>query len=190
MRNESGRSMVEMLGVLAIIGVLSVGGIAGYTMAMNKYKANEIMAAASQCMIMARSANAGEGGPEVKKTSGKEPKVKTERKVRKNSDNKKSYPFQMYVNLNNIEQVNFYLFYDDVKFLKLIYKENHDEFNDAKSFFSDDVAEEVKKEVAKNNSKIDELTAKQTELEEKVTEIMMKIPNIIDVLGEKTEYGK
>ena len=30
-------------------------------------------------------------------------------------------------------------------------------------------AEEVKKEVAKNNSKIDELTAKQTELEEKVT---------------------
>ncbi len=41
-------------------------------------------------------------------------------------------------------------------------------------------AEEVKKEVAKNNSLIDELTAKQTELEEKVTEIMMKIPNIID----------
>ena len=26
---QSGRSMVEMLGVLAIIGVLSVGGIAG-----------------------------------------------------------------------------------------------------------------------------------------------------------------
>ncbi|MBQ3695372.1 MAG: hypothetical protein II938_00150 [Alphaproteobacteria bacterium] len=42
MRNtESGRSMVEMLGVLAIIGVLSVGGIAGYTMAMNKHRANE-----------------------------------------------------------------------------------------------------------------------------------------------------
>ena len=29
--NESGRSMIEMLGVLAIIGVLSVGGIAGYS---------------------------------------------------------------------------------------------------------------------------------------------------------------
>ena len=41
-------------------------------------------------------------------------------------------------------------------------------------------AEEVKKQVAANNSKIDELTAKQAELEEKVTEIMMKIPNIID----------
>ena len=26
-KNESGRSMVEMLGVLSIIGVLSVGGI-------------------------------------------------------------------------------------------------------------------------------------------------------------------
>ncbi len=41
--NESGRSMVEMLGVLAIIGVLSIGGISGYTMAMNRYRANEIL---------------------------------------------------------------------------------------------------------------------------------------------------
>lgn len=39
--NESGRSMVEMLGVLAIIGVLSVGGIAGYSKAMSKYKINK-----------------------------------------------------------------------------------------------------------------------------------------------------
>ncbi len=38
---QSGRSMVEMLGVLAIIGVLSVGGIAGYSKAMNKYKINK-----------------------------------------------------------------------------------------------------------------------------------------------------
>ena len=30
-KNESGRCMIEMLGVLAIIGVLSVGGIAGYS---------------------------------------------------------------------------------------------------------------------------------------------------------------
>ena len=43
MKSESGRSMVEMLGVLAIIGVLSIGGIAGYTMAMNRYRANEII---------------------------------------------------------------------------------------------------------------------------------------------------
>ena len=33
---ESGRSMVEMLGVLAIIGVLSVGAIAGYSKAMEE----------------------------------------------------------------------------------------------------------------------------------------------------------
>jgi len=36
--NEQGRSMVEMLGVLAIIGVLSVGGISGYSKAMAKFK--------------------------------------------------------------------------------------------------------------------------------------------------------
>ena len=39
--NESGRSMIEMLGVLAIIGVLSVGGIAGYSQAMSKYKVSK-----------------------------------------------------------------------------------------------------------------------------------------------------
>ena len=38
---QSGRSMVEMLGVLAIIGVLSIGGIAGYSKAMEKYKTNK-----------------------------------------------------------------------------------------------------------------------------------------------------
>ena len=40
MNTQSGRSMVEMLGVLAIIGVLSVGVIAGYSKAMTKYKLN------------------------------------------------------------------------------------------------------------------------------------------------------
>ena len=41
--NETGRSMVEMLGVLAIMGILSIGGIAGYTYAMNRLKANDII---------------------------------------------------------------------------------------------------------------------------------------------------
>lgn len=41
MNTQSGRSMVEMLGVLAIIGVLSVGAIAGYSKAMFKYKLNK-----------------------------------------------------------------------------------------------------------------------------------------------------
>ena len=39
---QSGRSMIEMLGVLAIIGVLSVGGIAGYSKAMTKFKTNKV----------------------------------------------------------------------------------------------------------------------------------------------------
>ena len=38
---SAGRSMMEMLGVLAIIGVLSVGAIAGYSKAMMKYKMNQ-----------------------------------------------------------------------------------------------------------------------------------------------------
>ena len=38
---DTGRSMVEMLGTLAIMGVLSIGGIAGYRYAMDKYRANE-----------------------------------------------------------------------------------------------------------------------------------------------------
>ena len=38
---SSGRSMVEMLGVLAIIGVLSIGAISGYSKAMLKYKLNK-----------------------------------------------------------------------------------------------------------------------------------------------------
>ncbi len=36
--NQSGRSMIEMLGVLAIIAVLTVGGIAGYSKAMQQWK--------------------------------------------------------------------------------------------------------------------------------------------------------
>ncbi|MEE6207253.1 MAG: type 4 pilus major pilin [Alphaproteobacteria bacterium] len=46
--NESGRSMIEMLGVLAIIGVLSVGGIAGYSKAMMQYKINKTVDQISQ----------------------------------------------------------------------------------------------------------------------------------------------
>ena len=41
--NEKGRSMIEMLGVLAIIGVLSVGGLAGYNMAMQKIRINKFL---------------------------------------------------------------------------------------------------------------------------------------------------
>ena len=39
---EHGRSMIEILGVLAIIGVLSVGGLASYDYASNLYQSNQI----------------------------------------------------------------------------------------------------------------------------------------------------
>ena len=42
-QTESGRSMVEMLGVLAVIGVLTIGGLAGYNRAINKNIANNIV---------------------------------------------------------------------------------------------------------------------------------------------------
>ena len=45
---STGRSMVEMLGVLAIIGVLSIGAIAGYSKAMMKYKLNLVTNSANQ----------------------------------------------------------------------------------------------------------------------------------------------
>ena len=43
LKTQSGRSMTEMLGTLAIIGVLSIGGIAGYSYGMDKYRANRTM---------------------------------------------------------------------------------------------------------------------------------------------------
>ena len=48
--NQIGRSMIEMLGVLAIIGVLSVGGIAGYSKAMMKWQVNQQMEIISQLL--------------------------------------------------------------------------------------------------------------------------------------------
>ena len=56
--NESGRSMVEMLGVLAIVGVLSVGGIAGYSKAMSKYKLTKAQDQIATLLMNIRSAYA------------------------------------------------------------------------------------------------------------------------------------
>ena len=47
-KNQNGRSMIEMLGVLAIIGILSVGGIAGYSKAMQKYRINKTIEQVTQ----------------------------------------------------------------------------------------------------------------------------------------------
>ena len=44
---EHGRSMVEMLGVLAVVGVLSIGGVVGYSYGMDKYYAGQTVQAIS-----------------------------------------------------------------------------------------------------------------------------------------------
>ncbi len=63
MTGEGGRSMVEMLGVLAIIGLLSIGGIAGYKNAMNKHRANELLNEASKrAVIVAAQRSLGRSG--------------------------------------------------------------------------------------------------------------------------------
>ena len=55
-KSQSGRSMVEMLGVLAIIGVLSVGGIAGYSLSMRRHRANGVVDLVSKYALSAYSA--------------------------------------------------------------------------------------------------------------------------------------
>ena len=67
--NETGRSMVEMLGVLAVVGVLSIGGVAGYRYAIDKMNANEIInelkkraITASQQRVLGQDINLAEYG--------------------------------------------------------------------------------------------------------------------------------
>ena len=54
-KQEQGRSMVEMLGVLAVVGVLSAGGIAGYTYAMDRHRTNELLNEASKRAVVVAS---------------------------------------------------------------------------------------------------------------------------------------
>ncbi len=74
--NQTGRSMVEMLGVLAIIGVLSIGGIAGYNMAVDKHRSNVIEEDAKQTALLI-SAGLLSGSMSPDKTTGKIPTEKT-----------------------------------------------------------------------------------------------------------------
>ena len=43
MTEESGRSMVEMLGVLALVGLLTIIGVAGFRYALNRHYANDLL---------------------------------------------------------------------------------------------------------------------------------------------------
>ena len=58
---SSGRSMIEMLGVLAIIGALSVGGIAGYSKAMMKFKINKTIEQMSMILANTRILYSSQG---------------------------------------------------------------------------------------------------------------------------------
>lgn len=50
---ENGRSMVEMIGVLAIIGVLSMTAIAGFMWGMNRYQAGQLVDVCSKVAVAA-----------------------------------------------------------------------------------------------------------------------------------------
>ena len=64
--NERGRSMVEILGVLAIIAVLTVGGIIGYTYAMDYYRENETLDQYTKTIVGAMTGRILENyGPEA-----------------------------------------------------------------------------------------------------------------------------
>ena len=62
--SEKGRSMIEMLDVLAIIGVLSVGGIAGYSKAMEQYRINKAIDAIATIIANIRTLYASQGNYE------------------------------------------------------------------------------------------------------------------------------
>lgn len=52
---ESGRSMTEILGVMVIVSVLSVGGITGYSYGMNKHKSNTLLQEANlRAMVVSK----------------------------------------------------------------------------------------------------------------------------------------
>ena len=63
---EAGRSMVEMLGVLAVIGVLSIGGIAGYNLGIEKQRAYTVSAQ----LLTGRNASLVEFNQDTRKAGG------------------------------------------------------------------------------------------------------------------------
>ena len=47
-QEQSGRSMVEMLAVLSVIGILSIGGLAGYSLSAQRIQINNVMDVATK----------------------------------------------------------------------------------------------------------------------------------------------
>jgi len=65
--NEQGRSMVEILGVLAIVGILSIGGIAGYQYAYSSYQAGQIQDVIGKAKLLATQNNRSSHVKEVRR---------------------------------------------------------------------------------------------------------------------------
>ena len=65
--NEHGRSMVEILGVLAIIGILSIGGMAGYQYAYSSYQAGQIQDVIGKAKLLATQNNRSSHVKEVRR---------------------------------------------------------------------------------------------------------------------------
>ena len=54
--HQTGRSMIEMLGVLAIIAVLTIGGIAGYSKALMMYRTDRVLSQITHTVARTRVA--------------------------------------------------------------------------------------------------------------------------------------
>ena len=52
---QEGRSMLEMLAVLAIVGMLSIGGLASYSIAINRLRVNTIVEYVTSCIVTAQA---------------------------------------------------------------------------------------------------------------------------------------
>jgi len=63
--SESGRSLVEMLGTLAVMGVLTIGGIAGFNYAMNKQRANATVGYVNQLAVLGTGQMLAGGTPKL-----------------------------------------------------------------------------------------------------------------------------
>ncbi len=63
--SESGRSLTEMLGVLAVMGVLTIGAIAGFNYAMNKQRTNATVEYVNELAVLGTGQMLAGGTPKL-----------------------------------------------------------------------------------------------------------------------------
>jgi len=91
--NETGRSMVEIIGVLVIMGLLSIGGMAGYDYAYSAYQASQIQDAVSKAKLIAK-----QGGRKSRFSSVKKFVEETLGKYKSATGTDETHPLVMYEN--------------------------------------------------------------------------------------------